>query len=382
MRHPVATTVCTLAAAAAGAATVVPPRNLGELASRADAVVLARAGASQVTRRGPLLFTVTRFEPLEVVAAGTPLRGAFEVQAPGGVVGDTGWFVAGSPRFAAGEVYLLFLSARPGGAWAPTLLSYGLLVRKAGLWGRSLLLPVAEHGALEAVVRPDGVVVEVPGPYREAELLAHLRAVAAGRARWSARAVLALPQEVPVSVQAIPSGCVYLTSPPLRWPYNTARPPGTVQIWGEATGDLSRPGGGFAEVEGAVGDWSAVPGTGLSLAYAGKKAYTLTCTGGTDFPADTEIVIFNDPCDDLPDLVGCSGISPSGDRTRAARTPSTGRRGGRSTTGRSWSTTAFRSRASARRTTRSCSPTRWATGWGSGTSPTPRRSCTKRAATR
>ncbi|MGV8039454.1 MAG: PKD domain-containing protein [Thermoanaerobaculaceae bacterium] len=296
------------AASALRAATLVPPRDLGELALRADAVVLARAGASHVVRRGPLLFTVTRFEPLDVVAARTPLAGGFDVHAPGGILGETGWFVAGSPRYASGGVYLMFLSARPDGSWAPTLLSYGLLVRKAGLQDRRLLVPVEEHGALETMARPDGVPAEIPAPYREAELLAHLRAVAAGRARWSARAALALPQEAPVSVQAIPSGCVYLTSPPLRWPYNTAHPPGTVRIWAEATGDLSRAGGGFAEVEGAVGDWNAVPGTSFSLAYAGKKAYTLTCTGGTDFPADTEIVVFNDPCNDLPDLSGCGGI--------------------------------------------------------------------------
>lgn len=296
------------AASAVHAATIVPPRDLGELARRADAVVLARAGASHVERRGPLLFTVTEFESFNVVAARKQVSSVFDVHAPGGVLGDSGWFVAGSPRFAVGKMYLLFLSARPGGGWVPTLLSYGLLVRTPGLQGRSLLVPLEDHAALDGMARPDGMVAEGPAPYREAELLVHLQAVAAGRTRWSAREVLALQQEVPVSVQAVPGGCVYMTSPPLRWPYNTSQSPGTVRIWAETTGDLSRGGGGFTEVEGAVEDWSAVPSTSLSLAYGGKKAYTLACTGGTDFPNDTEIVVFNDPCNDLPDLSGCSGV--------------------------------------------------------------------------
>ena len=93
------------------------------------------------------------------------------------------------------------------------MLSYGLLERVTGLEGRTLLVPVVEHAGIESVARPDGIVPEPPVPYREVELLAHLRAVLAGKASWSARAALALPQEVPDTPQAPPSSCVYIISP-------------------------------------------------------------------------------------------------------------------------------------------------------------------------
>lgn len=303
-----AMTVAAGAAMSVRGASIAPPRDLGELARRADAVVLARAGSSQASRRGPLVFTTTPFEPLDVLAAPGPLSSRFQVEAPGGEIADEAWAVAGSPRFEPGGVYLLFLSARPGAGWIPTMLSYGLLERVNGLEGRRLLVPVAEHGGLEAIARPDGVVPEPPAPYREAELIEHLRAVLAGKASWSARAVLAFPQEVPEARLAPPSECTYIASPPPRWPYNTAHPPGVVTIKAEATGDLSRPGGGFAEVAGAIADWDEVPGTSLNLAYGGKKEYTLACTGGTDRPHDENIVIFNDPCNDIEDLSACSGV--------------------------------------------------------------------------
>lgn len=68
--------------AAADAATIVPPENLGTLAQQAQAVVLARAAGQEVRARGPLLFTHVRFEVLETVKG--PGVGFLEVEVPGG----------------------------------------------------------------------------------------------------------------------------------------------------------------------------------------------------------------------------------------------------------------------------------------------------------
>ena len=46
------------------AASLIAPRNYGELARAADAVVFARARASVPAARGPLVFTTTEFEVL------------------------------------------------------------------------------------------------------------------------------------------------------------------------------------------------------------------------------------------------------------------------------------------------------------------------------
>ncbi len=152
------------------------------------------------------------------------------------------------------------------------------------------------------------MVPELPAAYREAELLAHLRSVAAGAVSWNARSVRALPQEVPEEPSSPPAGCTNIATPPARWPYNTASPPGNVKMYAETTGDLSRPGGGFAEVQGAVDAWGSTPGSSLDLSYGGKLTYAMTCTPGSADVPNANVVIFNDPCDDLPDQVGCPGL--------------------------------------------------------------------------
>ena len=48
----------------ASAASLIAPRNYGELARAADAVVFARARASIPAARGQLVFTTTEFEVL------------------------------------------------------------------------------------------------------------------------------------------------------------------------------------------------------------------------------------------------------------------------------------------------------------------------------
>src|SRR3972149_2671124 len=53
-----------LVAAAAHAASIVPPENLGELAQSSDAVVLAQAGAPRGSQRGVQAFTLTAFRGL------------------------------------------------------------------------------------------------------------------------------------------------------------------------------------------------------------------------------------------------------------------------------------------------------------------------------
>lgn len=290
------------------ATTIVPPRNLGELARRADAVVLARAGSSQVVRRRPLLFTATRFELLETLSARAPLPDSILVEAPGGELDGVGWAVAGSPRFEAGEVYLLLLHDKGNGVHVPSMHSFGVLQRVAGKWGRSLLVPIGEHRRVEVMARPDGVVPELPAAYREAELLAHLRSVVAGAVGWSARSALAVPQEVPDEPSAPPAGCTNISSPPVRWPYNTASPPGNVKMYAETTGDLSRPGGGFTEVQGAVNAWDSTPSSSLDLSYGGKLAYTMTCSPNPNDVPNANVVIFNDPCNDIEDLSGCAGV--------------------------------------------------------------------------
>lgn len=297
-----------LVAAAVHAASIVPPENLGELARISDAVVLAQAGAPRVSERGIQAFTLTTFRVLVAVSGELERGDRITVEAPGGELDGYLWFVPGSPRFEPGQVYLLFLNQKPTGEWLPRMMAYGLLRRVHGRDGSSLLAPLPEETGIQPFPRPDGILPEPVETYRETALLPHLRAVAIGRDAWDSRKVLARSDQVPVEAQAqaIPAGCAYMTTQgsSFRWQAFDLGQSATMQA--DATGDSSLSGGGFAQVQGALSDWMGVPSTSMRLVYGGAGAYTMPCTGGQDYPSN-DIVVFNDPCSDIPDLSGCSG---------------------------------------------------------------------------
>ena len=145
--------------------TIIPPRDLGELARISDAVLLAQAGSSYARARGGFIYTYTSFEVLDVVSGA--VQGSVLVETYGGVVDGQGWVVGGSPRFAEGSVYLLFLNRR-GDVWQPRMFAYGLLERLVAADGSTVLNHIGEHHDLTLLPRPDGVVPEPIGTYYEA----------------------------------------------------------------------------------------------------------------------------------------------------------------------------------------------------------------------
>ena len=301
--------VAFLAVGVAGAASIVPPENLGELAQMSEAVALVQAGTSQTVQRGSLLFTLTPFRVLQSVAGPLQVRERITVEAPGGELDGIGWMVPGSPRFEPGHVYLLFLDQRPTGEWQTRMLAYGLLHRILGRDGSNLLAPLAEQGDVHPFPRPDGILPEAVETYNEAALLPHLGAVARREQAWDSRKVRARSEQIPmeVSAQAIPAGCSIMGSTYFaRWQaFDSGQ---SVTMSADATGDSSISGGGFAQVQGALNDWMAIPNTNIKLLFGGAMSYTMTCTSNQDAPAyGVNIVMFNDPCSDITDLYNCGG---------------------------------------------------------------------------
>jgi PKD repeat protein len=320
-RHLTVLAAALLVAATASATSIVPPENLGELAHASDAVVLALAGGSSVTSAGPLLFTLTNFRVNEGVSGGLGQNDRITVRVPGGELGGWTWAVPGSPHFQPGHVYLLFLHANGTGQWQPQAASYGLLERITGRDGTSLLTPLPEMADVETFPRPDGVLPEKVETYQEALVVPQLRAVAAGRAIWSAAGVLARSNQLPLvaSIQGTPpDGCTYITpsTPYPRWPYNTPNSPGQVELYyspsgGDTSTACAAASGCIPQLQGAVGMWMGIPSVSLNLAYAGLKSnYLFSCSActtsdgkpvpcNTDFP-NQGIVVFNDPCNEVP----------------------------------------------------------------------------------
>jgi len=127
-----------LAAPALFSATfVVPPDRA--MVARADAIVVATAQTSS-TRISALggIETVTPLQVEEVIKG--DLLGDAAVHEPGGTIGSRTTFIAGVPRFAAGERVILFLSRTPQHTWAVTDLVLGKFRLEMGRTGRTLAI--------------------------------------------------------------------------------------------------------------------------------------------------------------------------------------------------------------------------------------------------
>ncbi len=314
-----------LLAAAAAATSIVPPRDLGELAKSSEAVVLGHAVRSRVIYRGSLLFTETTFlvetrVKGDVAAPGagkgrTPLLDTVTVLAPGGELDGVGWAVAGSPRFVAGERYLLMLDEREPGQWQTHMLSYGLLRQTRGRDGSELLAPIDDTRELQTFPRRDGLTSEPPGTYRKDDLLRHLRAVIAGTEPWRAAAVLAGPGQSPIEVSAesVPAGCAFMVigGRNTRWNKWDSNPAAQLTMYASSVPDASIAGGGYTEVQQAIGIWDGTSTT-LNLTYGGTMAPPASlCDGSAPHyvPYLTNLVVFNDPCGDMSGISGgCSGV--------------------------------------------------------------------------
>ena len=304
-----------LAAATAGASSIIPPRNLGELATSSKAVVLGEALSSRVLRRGQLLVTSTTFAVDQVVKGGPELPGLVTVTVPGGELDGQGWLVGGAPRFVDGERYLLMLSGSDVSHMQLAMMAYGVFREVPGRDGSALLQPVEELGDVKTFARSDGVQAETLGVYRKGVLLQHLGEVTRGTRQWDGAAVLAAPEQIPfrVSAAAAPASCVYMrdgSNRALRWKVFDNTPPSQVSMYADSDGDPSIAGGGFAEVSTAVGKWNGT-GSSLNVVYGGATGFSLSCDNIDQEPdvppSGTNIVVFDDPCSDIPNLSGCSG---------------------------------------------------------------------------
>ena len=292
----------------AAATTIVPAADPGELALDSEAVFLARAGASRVVSRPSFLATETELVVLSVFSGPLAAGGHIRVEAPGGERDGVGWAVAGSPRFVDGEVYLLFADRGADGSWRPRLLADSVLLQQQTEDGVKLLAPLPEASQINRISGFSTDAALVPGPVDEKRFIAALERRLGGKPGWD-WAPLVRSGGADDGEKSAPAGCVFMTydsgdGNPIRWQlFDTG---GTQPMAADSNGDPSLPGGGFAEIQNALGRWNGVSSTSLSVSYAGASASPpSSCTVDTDFT--TNAVIFDDPCDEIPDLSGCSG---------------------------------------------------------------------------
>lgn len=304
-RHAVTLALSTmLAAMPASATTVLPPENLGEMVHVSDATVFAEAESVRVeTSPKGLILTLTRFRTVESVA-GTAPGDTFEVRVLGGTTEERGLSVPGAPRFEPGERYLLFLH-RGGRGWQPRMMAYGLLRENVA---NGLLEPLEAVRAIE-LLSPTGTSYEPVGAYRRDALLRHLAEVGRGTP-WDAsraREGLVVRWGEPQSVHNAPEACVYFdgdAGDPIRW-FGFESGVST-SIFYTTPGQAGISDGGRSAVQEGIAAWTLQPDSAIRYEYDGSRENQV---GNCDNPEYFGNVTFNDPCDVIPPLDGCSGTA-------------------------------------------------------------------------
>ncbi len=303
------------------ATTVIPFVNLGEMALASDEVVVAKAVNNYELHIGQSTKFRTSFIVTKSIKGILSKGESFELQAWHEKVGNTEQVIWGDPKFIAEKKYLLFLSqTQVEPYWQPMMLAYGIF-EQTNYSGDVLFVPSKESFEIEAVPRPDGIVPEPMVVYHASSLMKHLSDYISSSSAWEGNKAKANDEVNTIyqSQKAAPSHCTFLESlggTPFRY---TGFPSDDIELFSEDDGDSSigapnDPDDAHDQVENAMNDMETSY-AGINWTYSGTKDFTPDCTGGkaqngnfnTVIGSRQAIVIYNDPCNQIDDLVSCSG---------------------------------------------------------------------------
>ena len=296
------------------ATTIVPFVHLGETLRLSEVVVLAQAQQSIEFHQGELVYQDTRFRVVSGIKGPLEAGQYFDLRPFSKQIGPYYAEVAGDFEPVLGQTYLLFLY-KNGAVWRPQMLSYYVFEAKDYL-GQSCLMPLAGGMGTEVMARPDGIVPEPLFVYRRLALLQALRNYATGATSvWDPEPAKAnLPVGSVVEGRAIPTYCDFVLGGGTvlaRWK-NAA-----IDVYYDDTGVP----GGFSGTLNAILNDMTSNYTGISLFNSGQASYVPDCSDNTPATASellpffnnslsgsqSILLMFDDPCNEIPPLSGCSG---------------------------------------------------------------------------
>lgn len=296
------------------ATTIIPFEHLGALARYSEAIVLARAETIVESQRGNSTYQDTRFRVLS--AAKGPLTEGqfFDVRPLSKQSGAYYAEVAGDFTPTPGQTYLLFLY-QSNGCWRSHLLSY-YVFESRHISGENVLFPMVGTAGVEVLPRPDGVVPEALYPYKQELLLQLLRDYADGTAtQWNAESArLGLNPGAAADDRVIPSQCDFMLGSSTvlaRW-INSS-----IDVYYDDTALPS----GFNGTLNTILSGLTSNYTGIFMFNNGQVTYVPDCSDGTPtnsgelFPffdtnmngTQSVLIMFDDPCNELPALSSCGG---------------------------------------------------------------------------
>lgn len=330
-----------LTTARASVSIYVPPEQLAGRASLVVQGTVTRVASGLDASTGSLA-TYVSLDVL-VVHRGPQNLTQLVIREPGGRWGDLVHDLDAVPVYSVGENVLVFLEPARDGALRTSSMFFGKFSIEEG--SRGQLRAVRD---LEGQGRIYGRPAGRPESFSVGDLVATVathqverreHALAAGRPSPGAPRWLAVPaelprlvwddvRELPPTLAAHAPASPVTDSPvgpndpregtrfrpsssgqPTRWQQSDTGNPVMIQI--QRTGDpLGDPAAAVAELERAMAAWTAVPEARIALA-PGNTNFNFTATRSTSPTASyssINIVLFNDPYEDITDPTDCSGV--------------------------------------------------------------------------
>jgi hypothetical protein len=299
------------------ATTIVPFAHLGEATQYSDAVVLAVATYEQENRAGGMTFRDMHFQVKSDVKGPLQAGQEFSLRPESSFNEICSIDIAGDFGPEMGKTYLLWLTFYHD-AWHVQMLSY-YVFEEMQVAGQALLVPLSGSG-IETAQRPDGVRPAPLAIYDRDELLQSLAGYHSGNTGgWTAPASRSLPAGL-LEERDIPAYCDFMlgTSTTLcRW-QNPA-----LNVYFNQT---NAPSDFSSTLDGILSTMRASY-TAILPVNAGATTFTSDCVGGTATSgtsnfvsfcntsltgASSALIIFDDPCNEIPDLAACSGVLARG----------------------------------------------------------------------
>lgn len=302
--------VLILFASAAHAATFIVPSDRA-LVTASKAIVVATAGTSHGRHApGGWIETVTELRVEEAIKGPVVAGESIHVTELGGMVGDIGYVVAGSPKYAEGQRVLLFLETNDRGEWVAKNMAVGKFTPAEDVRGRRLLVrdaseivgwetdgnvhrePVRlEDGFLDFVrATAHGVTVDAEYIVRDPQPLRRIAAESTAEAFAPSSYLLQGGGGLGIRWASFPSAVVFLSH-------------------GTQPGALN---GGLTAIQRALAAWTNDAGSNIVYSYGGTTTIARTglVPGGNSDGVNT--IQFNDPAGEIP-----GSFTPTGGATLA-----------------------------------------------------------------
>jgi hypothetical protein len=299
------------------ATTVAPPRHLGALANMSDELVLIKMIEKSQEFIGSKEKTAFKFEVIDHLKGTLKLHEYIQLTTYGFTEGDTEFKVIGDLDFELNKSYLVFLDKHEN-RFRPQMMAYGIF-ELVHYENKEYFIPLMNSEAMTVNQDSD---FNILAAYKKKELYYSINKFLKDNKSWNQNSTLSeytVDQLRGIS-QAAPSHCSYLTGgngkSGFRWQNFETAP---VNIRYSSTLDMYFSGCNTQAVN-AINDLKSNY-TGTNLLNGGTHAYIPNCAqnsavsgnflnyiNSTYGSSRNTLIIYNDPCDEIPNLVSCFGV--------------------------------------------------------------------------